>query len=197
MPTAIHRRALLLGAIVVLALAATGLGRSHPVAAQTPPATVQRPSVTLEAAQAMIEAAEAKAREIGVPMVIVVVDESGILKAFARMDGAILLSVGIAQDKAYTAAFGAPTHALYDLIKDQPAILASVGTIPRFTMIGGGYPIMQGSVVAGGIGVSGGSAEQDMVVAQAGLAALPRASSATTSQSLFELASCAPAPWFV
>ena len=173
MPTAIHRRLLLLGAIVALALIVTGLGRSHPAAAQAPPLTVQRPSVTLEAAQAMIEAAEAKAREIGVPMVIVVVDESGILKAFGRMDGAILLSVGIAQDKAYTAAaFGAPTHALYDALKDQPAILASVGTIPRFTMIGGGYPIMQGTVVAGGIGVSGGSAEQDMVVAQAGLAAL-------------------------
>jgi len=177
MPTAIHRRPLLLGALVALvalALTVTGVGRSHPAAAQAPPLTLQRPSVTLEAAQAMIEAAEAKAREIGVPMVIVVVDESGVLKAFGRMDGAILLSVGIAQDKAYTAAaFGAPTHALYDALKDQPAILASVGTVPHFTMIGGGYPIMAGGAVAGAIGVSGGSAAQDMLVAEAALGAVP------------------------
>ena len=168
------RRTLLVLAVIATALVAAFPGWPSPAAAQAPPLTVQRPSVTLEAAQAMIEAAEAKAREIGVPMVIVVVDESGVLKAFGRMDGAILLSVGIAQDKAYTAAaFGAPTHALYDALKDQPAILASAGSIPHFTMIGGGYPIMQGTAVAGAIGVSGGSAEQDMLVAEAALATLP------------------------
>jgi uncharacterized protein GlcG (DUF336 family) len=176
MTAARHRRPLLLRLIITLALVVTGLGWSHAAVAQTPPLTVQRPSITLEAAQVMIEAAEVKARELGVPMVIVVVDESGILKAFGRMDGAILLSVGIAQDKAYTAAaFGAPTDVLYDALKEQPAILASLGTVSHFTMIGGGYPIMQGSTVAGAIGVSGGEAEQDMLVAQAGLAALATA----------------------
>ena len=48
-----------------------------------------------------------------------------------------------------------------------------MGGIPRFTMSGGGFPLMAGGAVAGGIGVSGGSVEQDIIVAQAALAALP------------------------
>ncbi len=121
----------------------------------------------------MIAAAEAKAREIGVPMVIVVVDESGVLKAYSRMDGALLLSVGIAQDKAYTAAaFGAPTHAIFDVIKGDPALLAGVPQVQRVVVFGGDYPVIQGGAAIGGIGVSGGHYTQDMEVAQAGLAAL-------------------------
>jgi uncharacterized protein GlcG (DUF336 family) len=168
-----RRLILLVGISLGLALVTGSTGRTHPAAAQPVPLTVQRPSVTLGAAQALIEAAEAAAQQIGVPMVIVVVDESGVMKAFARMDGAFLLSVGIAYDKAYTAAaFGSPTHALYEVLKDQPAILASVGNIAHGTLIGGGYPIMAGGAVAGAIGVSGGSAEQDMQVAEAALAAV-------------------------
>ena len=60
-------------------------------------------SVTLSAAQAVVEAARAKAEEIGVPMDIAVVDEGNNLTAFARMDGAWLGSIDIAQNKAYTA----------------------------------------------------------------------------------------------
>ena len=56
-------------------------------------ATFERPSVTTELAKAMIEAAERKATEMGHPFVIAVVDDSGVLKAFSRMDGAALLSV--------------------------------------------------------------------------------------------------------
>ena len=64
---------------------------------------VTKASISIETAQALIVAAEKKAREIGVPMVIAVCVESGVLKAFSRMDGAALLSVDIAQNKAYTA----------------------------------------------------------------------------------------------
>jgi uncharacterized protein GlcG (DUF336 family) len=56
----------------------------------------EKASVSTESAHRMIAAAEAKAREIGVPMVIAVCDESGVLKAFSRMDGAALLSVQVA-----------------------------------------------------------------------------------------------------
>src|SRR5260221_1988606 len=64
--------------------------------------TFQKFSITVEAAQRMIAAAEAKASEMGRPMCIAVCDGDGTLKAFSRMDGAPLLSVQIAQDKAYT-----------------------------------------------------------------------------------------------
>src|SRR5688572_2189920 len=90
------QRALIRTGMTFALLLTVALAPVVPTAAQAPPPTIRRPSITLEAAQALIEAAEVKAREIGVPMVIVVVDESGILKAFGRMDGAILLSVGIA-----------------------------------------------------------------------------------------------------
>src|ERR1700754_4308228 len=135
--------------------------------------TLTKASITAEAAAEAIRAAEAKAAEIGVPMVIAVVDESGVLKAFSRMDGAALLSVDIAQDKAYTAAaFGISTDTWHNFIKDDPPLLHGIVKTPRLIVFGGGYPLQVDGANVGGIGVSGGHYEQDMVVAQAGLAAL-------------------------
>ena len=130
-------------------------------------------SIAAETAKALIVGAETKAQEIGVPMVIAVCDESGVLKAFSRMDGAALLSVDIAKDKAYTAvAFGIATHAWFDFIKDDPPLLHGIVNTPRLVVFGGGYPIEHGGAVIGGIGVSGGHYHQDMQVAEAALAAL-------------------------
>ena len=131
-------------------------------------------SVTSEAAHQVIAAAERKALEIGTPMVIAIVDESGVLKALSRMDGAALLSVQVAQDKAYTAAgFGLATDQWHDFIKNDPPLAAgATAGISRLVIFGGGYPIKVGDQVVGAIGVSGGHYSQDMQVAQAGLAAL-------------------------
>lgn len=136
--------------------------------------TFTKPSISAELARRMLGAAEEKAREIGVPMNIAIVDESGVLKAFSRMDGAALLSVQIAQDKAYTAiGFGMSTDGWYDFIKDDaPLALGAPPGIDRLVIFGGGYPIKSGDAVIGGIGVSGGHYTQDMQVAQAGLAAV-------------------------
>jgi uncharacterized protein GlcG (DUF336 family) len=134
--------------------------------------TFQKQSISTDLARRMIVAAEEKARELGVPMNIAVVDESGILKAFSRMDGAALLSVQIAQDKAYTAVgFGMPTHGWYDFIKDDPPLAAGAPSgIDRLVIFGGGYPITVDGAVVGAIGVSGGHYTQDQQVAEAGLA---------------------------
>lgn len=136
--------------------------------------TFQKQSVSADLARRMISAAEEKAREIGVPMNIAVVDESGILKAFSRMDGAALLSVQISQDKAYTAnGFGMPTHGWFDFIKDDPPLAAGAPSgIDRLVIFGGGYPITIDGTVVGAIGVSGGHYTQDQEVAEAGLAVL-------------------------
>ena len=138
-------------------------------------ATFERSSVTAELARAMIDAAERKAAEMGHPFVIAVVDESGILKAFSRMDGAALLSVQIAQDKAYTAAgFGLSTDGWHDFVKnDPPLAMGAAPGIDRLVVFGGGYPIKIGDAIVGAIGVSGGHYTQDMEVAQAGLTAVP------------------------
>lgn len=134
--------------------------------------TFAKQSITAELAQKMVEAAIAKAKELGVPQVAAVLDESGHLKAFCRMDGAPLVSIEVAQNKAYTALFGIPSHEFYNFIKDDPALLAGVPHIPRIALFGGGLPVRIGDAVAGGIGVSGGTVEQDIACAQAGLDAI-------------------------
>jgi len=135
--------------------------------------SIEKRSITQEASDKLIAAATAKAEEMGVPMCISIVDESGNLKAFRRMDGAALLSVDIATNKAYTAiSFGMPSHGWHEFIKNDPPLLHGIVHTPRLVVFGGGYPVKEGDHVIGGIGVSGGHYEQDMAVAEAGLAAL-------------------------
>ena len=136
--------------------------------------TFQKASINAEAAQRLIEAAEAKAQAMGKPMCIAVVDSDGTLKAFTRMDGAPLLSVQIAQDKAFTAiSFGGlATHEWFEFVKNDPPLLHGIIKTDRLIVFGGGYPIKTEDGIVGGIGVSGGHYTDDMEVAQAGLAAL-------------------------
>ncbi|MDN5928701.1 MAG: heme-binding protein [Hyphomicrobiales bacterium] len=130
----------------------------------------QKKSISAQAAKAAISAASAKASLMGVNMCIAITDEAGDLKAFLRMDGAAKLALGIAQDKAYTAAsFGMSTDQWWEFIKDDAPLLHGITHTPRLTAFGGGYPIKEGDDVVGAIGVSGGHYTQDMEVAQAGL----------------------------
>src|SRR6266851_1067969 len=136
--------------------------------------TFQKSSITIETAEHIIKAAEKKAQEMGKLMSIAVCDEDGTLKAFHRMDGAALLSVQIAQDKAYTAiSFGGmATHEWYDFIKNDPPLLNGIVKTDRLIVFGGGYAIKTDAGIIGGIGVSGGHYSDDMQVAEAGLEAL-------------------------
>ena len=135
--------------------------------------TVARETLSAEAAKKLIAAAEKKAQELKKAMVIAICDESGNLKAFSRMDNAPLISVQIAQDKAWTAiSFGIATHQWYEFIKGDPPLLAGIVHTPRLVVFGGGYPISIGGQVVGGIGVSGGHYTEDMQVAEAAIKAL-------------------------
>ena len=131
--------------------------------------TIKR--LDLAEARILIEGAAEKAREIGVPMCIAVVDESGNLVAFERMDGGKITSVTIAQDKAFTAA--AAKKATHDYNKvNVPGSLAfgihtEVGG--RISSVGGGLPVIVDGEVVGGIGISSGTPQQDMDCAQAGI----------------------------
>lgn len=138
--------------------------------------TYEKRSITTELAHRMVAAAEKKAREMKHPFVIAIVDESGVLKAFSRMDGAPLLSVQVAQDKAYTSVgFGLSTDGWHDFIKDDPPLAAgAVGGIARLVVFGGGYPIKVEDEIVGGVGVSGGHYSQDMEVAKAALIVVPQ-----------------------
>lgn len=136
--------------------------------------TFQRASVTAKLAQKIITAAKTKAVELGVPVAVAIVDESGVLKAFSRQDGAALFNVQVSQDKAYTAVgFGMPTENWHPFIKDDaPLAAGAVGGIDRLVIIGGGYPIEIEGQIVGAIGVSGGHYTQDQKIAQAGLKAI-------------------------
>jgi len=138
--------------------------------------TYEKRSITTELAHRMVAAAEKKAREMKHPFVIAIVDESGVLKAFSRMDGAPLLSVQVAQDKAYTSVgFGLSTDGWHEFIKNDPPLAAgAVGGIARLVVFGGGYPIKVEDEIVGGVGVSGGHYSQDMEVAKAALTVVPQ-----------------------
>jgi uncharacterized protein GlcG (DUF336 family) len=135
--------------------------------------TIVKHSIDSEMAEKAVAAAAAKAAEIKLKMCIAVSDEAGDLKAFLRMDGAPKLSIGIAQDKAYTAAsFSMPTHAWFDFIKDDPPLLHGITHTPRLTVFGGGFPIVMKGEMIGAIGLSGGHYTQDMECARAALASI-------------------------
>jgi uncharacterized protein GlcG (DUF336 family) len=129
--------------------------------------TFEKQSIGLEAAQKAAAVAVGEAAKLGLCVTVAVCDESGILKAMCRMDGAALITVQSAQDKAYTAAgFGLATIKWYPRIKDEPAVLNGlVPSIDRMIIYGGGVPIKVDNVVVGAVGVGGGSHKQDDEIA--------------------------------
>jgi uncharacterized protein GlcG (DUF336 family) len=135
--------------------------------------TIVKHSIDAETAEKAVAAAAKKSVELKLKMCIAVSDEAGDLKAFLRMDGAPKLSIGISQDKAYTAAsFGMSTHAWFDFIKDDPPLLYGITHTPRLTVFGGGFPVMVKGEMIGAIGLSGGHYTQDMECPRAALAAI-------------------------
>ena len=130
-------------------------------------------AITLSAATTVVDAAAAKAREIGQPMNIAVVDDGGHLVAFARMDGAIKASIDISIRKARTSILmNAPTSALMPLVQPGAELYGLEQLSGGMVIFGGGILLTDGDVVIGAIGVSAGSVEQDVSVAEAGVAAL-------------------------
>jgi len=136
--------------------------------AKIPPKEVQ--SMNLELAKRIIAAAEGKALEIGVPMVIAVVDAGGNLVALHRQDGALLASIDTAQNKAYTAvALKLPTAQVAPLVQPgQPLYGLEATNGGKMVVFGGGIPLWKEGRLIGAIGVSGGSVEEDIAVAEAG-----------------------------
>ena len=129
--------------------------------------------MTLSDARRVIAAAEKKAAEIGQPMNIAVVDDGGHLVAFVRMDGAIKASIDISIRKARTSILmNAPTGALTPLVQPGAELYGLEQTSGGMVIFGGGIPLTVDGVVVGAIGVSAGTVEQDVSVAEAGAAAL-------------------------
>jgi uncharacterized protein GlcG (DUF336 family) len=134
---------------------------------------IEKNSISSELAQRMVEAVLVKARAIGVPENVAVLDDGGNLKAFARMDGAPILSIEISQHKAYTALFGFATQ---DFSSSSRPIRRCWLESHNFhgSRPGGGLPIEVDGAIVGAIGVSGGTVQNDIDCAEAGLAVIKR-----------------------
>src|SRR3954471_10274759 len=125
--------------------------------------------LTSDGAMKLLNAAMAKAKEMGVPQCISIVDSGGHLLAFGRMDGAFSQSIDTSLMKAMTAAsYGIPTGDIAAGI-DLKLPTATKG---KRTTRPGGLPIIIDGRVVGGVGVGSGTAEQARQVANAALAAL-------------------------
>jgi uncharacterized protein GlcG (DUF336 family) len=132
--------------------------------------------VTLEEARQIIRAGQDKAREIGVPMNIAVVDAGANLVAFERMEGAWIGSIDIAINKAFTSrAFDIETKALGENSQSGDQFFGiHASNHGRVMIFAGGTPLKRGDEVIGAVGVSGGLGKQDQSVAEAASAALTK-----------------------
>jgi uncharacterized protein GlcG (DUF336 family) len=132
-----------------------------------------RVPLTLTCSRAAVDAAEARAAALGVPVNVAVLDAGAHLKAFSRMDGAVLGSIDVAMTKARTAVlFETASEMVWEYCKPgapAPGLERTNGGLAPF---GGGLPLFRSDgTLAGAIGVSGGAVSQDMDIAQAGAAA--------------------------
>jgi uncharacterized protein GlcG (DUF336 family) len=131
-------------------------------------ATQYGPNVSHEQARSAVGSSIAEARRQNLPMAVAVVDNAGQLVAFERMDNTLTASVAVAQDKAVSAAiWRRPTKVFQDVLAGGGVGLR-VLNLRGATAVEGGLPLVVDGKVVGGIGVSGGSAEQDGAVAKVG-----------------------------
>lgn len=137
------------------------------------PTASQASGLTLAAASAVIDAVQAEARRLRVAMSCAVVDAGDQLVAFERMDGADLVGITLARDKAYTALVNRmPTRDLAPIT--QPGTeFYGYHTINagRMIIFAGGMPLERDGVLVGAVGVSGGDAAQDQEAVEAGIRA--------------------------
>ncbi len=125
-----------------------------------------------EEAEVLIEGAVAKSDAMNIPMCIAVCDESGHLIAFDRMDGGKVSSISIAIDKAFTGAVARKGTHIYNQLcqPGQPTFGIHITNGGHFSIIGGGLPVTVDGTVVGGIGISSGTAIEDLEVAEAAVA---------------------------
>lgn len=159
------------GAALLAAAAVQPLAAAEPKQGPKPTtAMVQNlPVLSSAGARAVMDAAIARATSNGWGSSIALVDNAGKLLAFHRTDGAPMGTIDTAIGKATTAImFKAPTAMISQMVSQN----AAMGTIPGVVAVPGGYPIMRDGQVIGAIGVSGGMAGEDDIIAKAGMDAI-------------------------
>jgi glc operon protein GlcG len=154
----------------VTVLTATVLGLVAGSVLAADPSVIALPNLSSAGAAKVLAAALLEANRHGWASSIAIVDAAGHLLAFQRTDGAPMGTIDVARRKAESSIkFKAPTEFLQKMVgQGGPAML----TLGDYVAVVGGYPISVNGEVVGAIGVSGGMAGEDEVIAKAGLAAL-------------------------
>jgi uncharacterized protein GlcG (DUF336 family) len=131
--------------------------------------------LTLEMAEKAVKAAQAKARELGTPMTVSVVDHAGRLVLCARGDGSGFFTPETSRAKAVAAAaFRRATKEMANLRESAPAFWGNVAAVLGGQALPsiGAVPLISGGKVIGAVGCGGGTGEQDHLCAEAGAAAI-------------------------
>jgi len=131
--------------------------------------------VKSEDAKRMLEACRAKAAEIGKPVSVAIVDAAGLMVVFERLNNPPPFTAAIAEAKANASAFmGRDSGALAAMAQGAPAILSAVSARlnGRFAPHQGAVVLRDANGIAGAIGVSGATSEEDEQIAKAGAAVL-------------------------
>jgi uncharacterized protein GlcG (DUF336 family) len=130
--------------------------------------------LTAEAAERVVVACTMQAAGLGVPVNIAVLDAGGHLKAFRRMDGAVLGSIDLALGKARTAVlFNMESEGVFEFCKPGAPAFGLENSNGGLVVFAGGRPLRDGDgALLGAVGVSGGAVSQDREIAQSGAAAL-------------------------
>ncbi len=130
--------------------------------------------LSLEVVKEMAKAAEEKAASMNVPVIFAAVDAGANLMLMHRMEDAFITSIDIAINKAYTAAcLKQGSHGIAECVQPGQSLYGlQLTNNCRIVPFGGGFPIIVDGSVVGAVGVSGGTVEEDMAIAQAAVDAL-------------------------
>lgn len=123
--------------------------------------------LTDELCDQLCKAAREKSRELGVDISFAICDEHGLARAYRRYGDALVLSITLVPGKAYAAAVTqCRTKDVAACAAEGASLMAIQSNDPRITLVAGGYPLFANGKIAGGIGVGGGTEEQDCAIAE-------------------------------
>lgn len=123
--------------------------------------------LTDEVCDKLCAAAREKSREIGIDISFAVSDENGLPRVYRRYGEALTLSITLVPGKAYTAAATqCKTKDVASAAQEGASLMGIQTNDPRITLVAGGYPLFVNGKIAGGIGVGGGTEEQDCQIAE-------------------------------
>jgi len=123
--------------------------------------------LTDELCDKLCEAAKQKSRELGFDISFAIYDENGLPRVYRRFGEALVLSITLVPGKAYTSAVTqCKTKDVAATAAEGQSLMAIQTNDPKITLVAGGYPLFSNGKIAGGIGVGGGTEEQDCAVAE-------------------------------